>query len=104
MKKQFRFIPEIIFFISLLISTSAFGQITVSGKVISLDDRDELIGVSVMETSTNNGVITDIDGKFSLKVRSESSILTFSYVGMDTYTVKVGKERNFNIKMSATKT
>ena len=52
--------------ISLLISTSAFAQITVSGKVISLDDRDELIGVSVMEIGTNNGVITDIDGKYAL--------------------------------------
>ena len=47
-----------------------------------------LVGVNIMENATN-GTITDIDGKFSIKVTPQS-VLHVSYIGYVTQTVKVG--------------
>ena len=51
---------------------------SVTGRVS--DEKGELlIGVSVQEKGTTNGVITDIDGNFSLKVPSDAT-LTISFI------------------------
>jgi TonB-linked SusC/RagA family outer membrane protein len=60
----------------------------VDGTVVS-DQNDPLAGVSIVETGTANGVITDIDGNFSLTLRKTPSNLTFSYIGFVTKTVAV---------------
>ena len=57
------------FVLSLLLCISAFAQerITVSGVVT--DNQDvPMIGVSVIEVGTTNGVSTDVDGKYSISV------------------------------------
>lgn len=55
----------------------------VTGKVTD-SSSEPLIGVNVVEKSNpKNGVITDIDGNFSISVSSSNSILVFSYVGFD---------------------
>lgn len=104
MKKHYSLFKKLILFLFLTISLSSFAQISISGKVISSDDKEPLIGVSVIEQGTSNGVITDIEGKFTLKVKSENSVLVFSYVGMESNTVKVGKERIMSIALSVAKT
>lgn len=54
----------------------------VSVQGVVLDESGEtLIGVSVLEKGTTNGVITDVDGKFIINVQSSKSVLQFSYVG-----------------------
>jgi len=46
------------------------------------DQKGEpLVGVSVLEKGTTNGVVTDLDGKFTIRVTSGSSILTITYMG-----------------------
>ncbi len=53
---------------------------TIKGQVI--DTKGEpLIGVSILLKGTSNGTITDIDGKYSLKVSGANPILVFSYIG-----------------------
>ncbi|MDR0507011.1 MAG: TonB-dependent receptor [Dysgonamonadaceae bacterium] len=54
-------------------------QITVSG-VVSDEKGDALIGVSVVEKGTDKGVVTDLDGHYSLTVESNAT-LVFSYIG-----------------------
>ena len=61
---------------------------TVSGLVVD-QSNEPLIGVSVMVKNTNLGCVTDIDGKFTLKMPEDSNVLTFTYVGYDTATVTV---------------
>ena len=56
-----------------------------------------LVGVNIMENATN-GTITDIDGKFSIKVTPQS-VLHVSYIGYVTQTVKVGNKKNISIVM-----
>ncbi len=70
-------------FWALFVSISVFSQqFTASGQV--LDSQSEpLIGVSVLEKGSSNGVITDLDGQFKLNVNL-NSVLVFSYVGYRT--------------------
>lgn len=69
----------------LLVSTPfllAQSPIKVTGRVIDAQNYP-LIGVSVFEKGTNNGVITDLDGGYTLSVPKGSTIV-FSYVGYVT--------------------
>ena len=57
----------------------------VKGHVISTEDNQPLIGVSVLEKGTTNGVITDIDGNYTLEIKgTANATLLFSYVGMQS--------------------
>lgn len=62
----------------------------VTGTVVDEDNGEPLIGVSVLEKGTTNGIITDLDGNFSLNV-AENAILQFSYVGYATEEMKAKK-------------
>lgn len=69
----------------LLCSTVMLAQNKVSGTVLDVTG-EPLIGVSVLETGTNNGVVTDFDGGFTLTVK-QGAKLTFSYVGYTSKTL-----------------
>lgn len=72
------------------------------GRIISgtiVDERgDPVIGANVIEKGTTNGVVTDIDGKFSLHVANDAVIL-FSYIGYVEQEVMVGDRTYFDIVM-----
>lgn len=74
-------------------------QRTVTGTVVD-DLGQPLIGVSIFEKGTTNGVITDMDGNFSLKLTSENPTLVFSYIGYKTQEVPVGGKTTLNVTMS----
>lgn len=54
--------------------------VQVHGVVVDASG-EPIIGASVLEKGTTNGVITDLDGNFSLKVRSKNAVLVVSYIG-----------------------
>lgn len=60
----------------------AQSQIKVSGKVTD-DLKESMIGVSVFEKGTTNGVITDLDGNYMLSVK-EGAVIVYSYIGYVT--------------------
>lgn len=62
------------------ISMAAHAQTVVKGN-ISDSQGEPVIGASVIEKGTSNGVITDFDGNFSLNVSSPTATLLISYVG-----------------------
>ena len=72
-------VKAMFFVFFLLCSTVMLAQNKVSGTVLDANG-EPLIGVSVLETGTNNGVVTDYDGNFALTVK-QGAKLTFSYVG-----------------------
>ena len=57
-----------------------------------------LIGVSVVVKGTTQGVVTDLDGKFSLEV-PRGSVLVFSYIGMQTVEINVANQKEINVVM-----
>lgn len=65
--------------------------------VITDRQGETLPGVNVVVKGTSVGVISDMDGKFSLQVPSPKSVLIISYVGYETYEVIVGNKTSFNI-------
>lgn len=82
----------------LFLSLSAFAQqISIKGHVVDAAG-EPVIGASVVEESTTNGTITDIDGNFSLKV-SPKSMLTVSFIGYATQTVPVNGKTSLTITL-----
>ena len=57
--------------------------IKVTGSVLDDKTMETLIGVSILEEGTTNGIITDLDGNFTITVQ-EGAKLQFSYVGYVT--------------------
>lgn len=41
----------------------------VKGHVVSAEDNEPMVGVSILEKGTTNGVITDIDGNYTLEIK-----------------------------------
>ncbi len=73
--------------------------IKVSGTVAA-EGGDPLIGATVLvKGNASRGTITDIDGNFHIEVPSEQSVLVFSYVGMTSKEVRVGKQRSIKVSL-----
>ena len=70
------------------LSEGCASPVVVRGMVIGSDDKEPLIGASVLIEGTNKGVATNIDGQFALKVPSDTS-LVISYIGYKTKKVHV---------------
>ena len=78
-------------------------KISVSGNVVDADNNEPLIGVTVIEKGTTNGVATDFDGNFTIKVGPKST-LQLSYVGYKPLEVKVEGKTQLNIAMATATT
>jgi TonB-linked SusC/RagA family outer membrane protein len=78
-------------------SLAAFAQKRVSGTVIDAGG-ETIIGANVVEKGTTNGIITDLDGKFSLTV-SEKAVLQISYVGYVTQEIATGNQSVLNVTL-----
>ena len=70
---------------------------TVSG-IVKDENGLPIIGATVKVRGAQMGVVTDIDGKFSLKT-SVGSVLTVSYIGYKTQDIEVQEGGNLNIKL-----
>lgn len=69
------------------------------GKVIDATTSEPLIGVSIQDKGTGNGVITDIDGNFSIQTTPEA-VLVFSYIGYTTVEKKASECNGITIKIA----
>ncbi|WP_229126901.1 SusC/RagA family TonB-linked outer membrane protein [Bacteroides sp. 1001136B_160425_E2] len=59
-----------------------------------------LIGVSILETGTSNGTITDMNGTYSLNISSTNATLRFSYIGYEEQLIKIQGRNVINVKMN----
>ncbi len=76
---------SIFFAFLLFVGFQATAQMQISGTVTGADDGLSIPGVSiVVKENPTIGTTTDIDGKYSLTVPSETQVLVFSFVGMAT--------------------
>ena len=81
-----------------LIGTSVFAQTKQVTGVVKDATGETVIGASVVEKGTTNGVITDFDGVFKLTV-SENAVLQISYIGYQTQEVKVAGKTTLDITL-----
>ena len=77
----------------------AQGGYQVTGRIVSSEDNQPMIGVSVLEKGTTNGVITDINGNYSIIVTQSPATLQFSYIGMKTVDKQVTVSTRINLTM-----
>ena len=73
----------------------------VKGHVVSAEDNEPMVGVSILEKGTTNGVITDIDGNYTLEIKgTASATLLFSYIGMQSQAHEVSaKTGTLNVRL-----
>lgn len=70
----------------------------ISGVVLSAEDGEPIVGASILVQGTTAGTITDIDGKFSVKV-NKGGKLQISYLGMKTVTLTA--KNNMTVKLES---
>ncbi len=96
MRKALTLIALLLAFCSLQV-TAQERQIT--GKIISAQDNLGIPGVTIVEVGTTNAVITDIDGKYSIKVSATGKQLKMSSLGMKTKVVDLGVSNTLDVTM-----
>ena len=64
------------------VNNTASSKITIKGKVVD-ESGEGVIGASILEKGTSNGVITDFDGNFTISADAKST-LVFSYIGFQS--------------------
>ncbi len=92
-------------FLMLVFTAGVFAQneVVVTGVITSKEGEEPLIGVSVFEKGTNRGTITDVDGKYSIKVPVNTK-LTFSYMGYFPQDMVVKKTGKIDVVLKANET
>ena len=70
------------------LSDSCASPVVVRGMVVGSDNKEPVIGASVVIDGTKKGVVTNIDGQFALKLSPDTS-LVISYIGYKTKKVHV---------------
>ena len=94
---QYNMKKLLILFFSVMASVAMFAQsVAVSGTVIDADSKEPLIGVSILEVGTTNGIISDLDGNFQINVATGAT-LQLSYVGYETQEINVGRKTNLGV-------
>lgn len=72
---------------------------TVSGRVLD-ENGEPLPGASIVEKGTANGVVSDVDGCYTLGVSDPKAVLECSFIGFDPVQAGVGGQVNFQMKPS----
>ena len=100
LKKALKGCFTILLFLGVLVGNEIIAQegTTIKG-VITEVSGEVMPGVNIIEKGTNNGVTTDFDGKFSIKVSKSNAVLVISYVGFETQEINVVGKSSINISL-----
>ena len=69
---------------------------TITGLVVD-GNGESIIGASVLVKGTTNGIITDIDGKFTLNDVPEAGVIQISYIGYKTQEISAKNKTNLKV-------
>lgn len=94
-------LPICIFMFFFLFTPFVYSQSRkqITGSVQDVQGNP-LIGVSILETGTSNGTITDMNGTYSLNISSTNATLRFSYIGYEGQLIKIQGRNVINVKMN----
>ena len=94
MKKHLLVVALVIFGV-----VGAIAQRTISGTVTD-ESGEALIGASILVKGTSTGMVTDLDGTYSLNVPEDATTLVFSYTGYETQEVELGASNVVDVVMA----
>lgn len=87
-----------LFFLFLISIGGMAQELTVTGKVID-EAREPVVGATVVVKGTTIGTVTNYNGEYSLKVGSPNVTLVFSFVGMKTNEIALGRKTTLNVTL-----
>ena len=98
MRKSLLFV--LLLCISIGVAWAQKKQVTVTGVVIAVDDKEPVVAASVTCVEfPSHGVLTDVNGKFTLRLPAEAKTLRVSSIGFLTQTVAItGQELKITLK------
>ncbi len=73
-------------------------EISVSGKVTSVDQNVSLPGVSVVVKGTSHGTVSDLDGQYSINTPA-NGVLVYSFIGYTSQEIEVSSRTIINVAM-----
>ena len=88
---------KIILFFLFGFATLTNAQRTVSGTVRAADNNEALIGVTVILKNGDIGSVTDFDGKYTIKIPDNESVIVFSYVGYLSQEIQVNDQTTIDV-------
>ena len=97
--KHFLCFAKVMLLLLMLSPLQAFGQSKITGTVVDQTNGEPIIGATVKIKGTSTGVVTDIDGNYSIDVKPGQT-LEFSYIGYTTQSLKVTKAGRYDINLS----
>jgi len=103
-KIRFRKKSGFLFLFLLVFVSFSYGQATITGTVTASDTKETLPGATVVIKGTTSGSVSDIDGKYSIKVTSSKAVLVFSFVGYTTKEIEVGSQSVIDVILEPSKT
>ncbi len=80
----------------LTLTSWSFAQTMLTGKVTD-STQEPVIGASIIIKGTNQGTVTDINGKFSLKTNLNEGTIVFSFIGMKTIEQLFSSSQHFEV-------
>ncbi|MDR3250945.1 MAG: SusC/RagA family TonB-linked outer membrane protein, partial [Tannerella sp.] len=90
---------SLLLFVFLCLTPGLLAQVVgINGKVTDTSG-EPVIGCTVKEKGTSNGISTDVNGNFSLNVSSSKATIQLSYIGYATQEIVVGNKTSFNITL-----
>jgi len=84
--------------LSLSVSIALAQSETVKGEVLN-ELGEPIIGANIIEKGTTNGVVTDIDGNYTLNLTNSRAILLISYIGYNTIEETVNGRTTINVTL-----
>ncbi len=101
MKKRVLWLRYLVLVLGIAFGSAVYAQdLTITGTVTDAADGSSIPGVTVAVKNTTTGAVTDVDGKYSVKVNA-GAILVFSYVGYTTQEVTIKDQKVVNVALSA---
>lgn len=94
----------LLMFMAIFIAWSHYGMAqerTVTGTVTAEADGTPIPGVNVLVKGGSVGTVTDIDGRYQIRVPQSGTVLIFSFIGLATEEVQVFNQSEINMVMSA---
>lgn len=89
------------FLLTWLLTTSAYAQIAVSGRIVSGEDGSPLPGVNILVKGTAAGTISDANGRYSISVPNADASLVYSFVGYITQEAQLSGRTTIDITLAS---
>ena len=97
MSKLSRLFVSVALVLGGMVTVSA--QHTVKGTLVDAETREPLVAASVQVKGTTSGVVTDLDGQFSIESKQAKPTLVFSYIGYQTLEQKANKSNMGTVEL-----